>query len=112
MALLEVMTNAAWQPVEAGRANFVVRPDNDSSDPPSFLDAPIRQMVRQQHKSLIPFFVSQCRSLKKSRCGPRACPASRSTIAKQLRGHQYTVGKQPTRANRHPGSIAPGMSLG
>jgi hypothetical protein len=66
MALLEVIANAAGQAVETGRAHFIVRPDNDGADAPSFLDAPRRQMMRQQHESLIPFSISQCRSLKKS----------------------------------------------
>jgi len=91
MAFLEVVTNAPRQAVEAGRANFIVRPDNDRSDATALLDAPCRQMMRQQHEPLIPFLIAQMSSLQKSIMVHGSAGTPQLNIANQQREHQHPV---------------------
>src|SRR4029078_11816686 len=92
MALLEVIANAAWQAVETGRAHFIVRPDNDGADAPPFLDAPVRQMMRQQHEAFIPFLIAQCHP-HKNRMWSMGPPGFGVTTIAKRREYQQTAGR-------------------
>jgi hypothetical protein len=94
MALLEVIANAARQAIKAGRANFLIRPDNDGADAPPFLNTPGRQMMRQEHESLIPFLIPQYRSLK---MWSPALPAS--SIAKSTEVNILLMGRVPLKCS-------------